>query len=185
MTILTNTCSQTSLNLTKRFEVTANESLVRYTLSCEREKATEKLVALRAFADYIFDRTSKIFRLRNEECRVTSFSDPLLDLKLQAQSFVIHNTVLQNLVPDEICAFASELRNGKIAYFGFASYPVNKVVNNKTVTLHDGLCSYWKASVKLASFGEFVSNSRYTSETLRTFFKEVEELGIKCKYQIC
>ena len=75
-------------------------------------------------------------------------------------------------------------RNGKIAYFGFAEYPFIKFINNEPVVLHDGACAYWKSSVQISALGDFVSNSRYASETLQTFFEEAAGV-VDCNYKFC
>lgn len=133
------------------FELLRNATIsFHYTFECRMSEANSCLMYLYYHAQNIFERTSNIFTLRNDECTIKGESDLLSDLKLHAQMLVLSERRIAAVSPLAMRAFACETPVGEVAYFGFAQYVENIVLDRTTHRLHDGKKAYWKGFVRVA-----------------------------------
>ena len=171
-------------NVLSHYDFCTQEVVVHFSLSCAEQDAIRQLVALRDAAEYSFDRVSRIFRLYQDECLADGASDPLIDLKLRAQSFVIYKKEFKTIAPVEIAGFAAELRNDNMAYFGFAKYPEKMQFQDETVTLHQNSQMHWRSFAKLGNKGEFKHNVDFTVRSFTHFLQVASNLGVLRNYKI-
>lgn len=166
------------------YDFCTQDVTVHFALSCAEQDTIRNLVTLRDAAEYAFDRVSKIFRLYQDECLVDGTSDPLIDLKLRAQSFVIYKKELKTIAPIEIAGFAAELRNGKMVYFGFAKYPETIQFQDDVVPLHQNSQMYWRSFAKIGNKGEFKHNVDFTVRSFTNFLHIANKIGVLRNYKI-
>ena len=142
------------------FAQKSHNEYLHFEFACDSKHAYQKLRQLRDEARKSFARVSKLYRLFGNDCLIQSQKDPLRYLKLHARQMVMIGDSLRMISPITILAFACELDNEEVCYFGLAEYPDTVEHEGQKVHIRNARQFLWKSFVSLSSDAQ-KSNKNY------------------------
>jgi hypothetical protein len=119
----------------------------------------DTLFSLRESAKDLFAQVSKVFRIYNHNCIPAGHLDPLLEPKLLAQEFVVHESKLLRLTPISIVGFGFLMPNERMGYLAFSKYPTVLECCNKMIPVSIKDC--WSYTGLLETFVKNCDNYSY------------------------
>jgi hypothetical protein len=95
---------------------------LQFELESTCENVYQDIFALRKKAEQLFSKTSRIFRLFDEDCFPSSSRDVLLEPKLMSQCILLRDKKIKTIWPTTTIGFAFLLPTNKVGYIGFSTY---------------------------------------------------------------
>lgn len=132
---------------------------LQFELISSNEKMYDTLFSLRESAKDLFAQVSKVFRIYNHNCIPAGHLDPLLEPKLLAQEFVVHESKLLRLTPISIVGFGFLMPNERMGYLAFSKYPTVLECCNKMIPVSIKDC--WSYTGLLETFVKNCDNYSY------------------------
>lgn len=123
-------------------------SPLQFNLVVPKEDVYDTVLKLKAKAQSLFPKVSKVFRLFDDGCLPIGFDDPLLDVKILGQGMFIINNKILTVSPKSIVGFAFLLPTNKVAYLALASYPSTTKDLGKTITVPFNGNAVWSGIIE-------------------------------------